>query len=204
MDRKPTFILLISLLVLLTITGCAGRTYLAVDYIPRSAAGLPAGLSVRLGFVDERPTRTVILPGAAAHLTGFRGRYLLAWLTEDKERTPAGSYDLEGLFVAAFKKRMQKMQLPVAPQDRRDTPLFEVGLKSFSIDLSDRNWVVEIGYEARMIVEGRIVATETVTGSAQRIRIVGRAGAEQVVGDLFTDMINRVDIGKLLRSPGNL
>ncbi len=204
MDRKPTLILLVPLLVLWTITGCANRTYLAVDYLPRSAAGPPAGLSVRLGFVDERPSRTVILPGAAAHLTGFRDRYLLAWLTDNKERTPAGSYDLEGLFVAAFKKRMQKMQLPVVPQDLRDTPLFEIGLKAFSIDLSDRNWVVEIGYEARMIVDGRVVAIETVTGNAQRIRIVGRTGAEQVLGDLFSDMINRVDMEKLLRSPGNL
>jgi hypothetical protein len=38
---------------------------------------------------------------------------------------------------------------------------------------------------------------ETVVGNAERINIIGRKGADTVISEIFTDMLNRVDIVKL-------
>jgi hypothetical protein len=36
-----------------------------------------------------------------------------------------------------------------------------------------------------------------VTGSAERLKVMGRGGAEKVIGEIFTEMINRLNIERL-------
>ena len=52
-------------------------------------------------------------------------------------------------------------------------------------------------YEANLTKDSQIIARETVRGSAERVKIIGSREAEKVVGDLFSDILNRLDIEKL-------
>jgi hypothetical protein len=57
--------------------------------------------------------------------------------------------------------------------------------------------MTEISYEASLTRDPQRVVRERVTGSAQRTQIMGRSGAEKVIGEIFTEMINRLDIEAL-------
>jgi len=182
--------------------GCSARTYLTVGYQPLPASGKLAGQMVRLQVKDVRSEGATLSPSAAGELKGFRDRYSLSWLAEKDPQVAAGTHDLQNLFREAFQKRMQQMGAVVASSAQTDAPLFEVVIRNFVIDLEDRRWIVRAAYEARLIRKSGLVAGETVTGSAERLRIIGRKGADELLGEIFTEIVNRVDIAKLFQQAG--
>ena len=55
-------------------------------------------------------------------------------------------------------------------------------------------------YQANLIRQNRFAAGETVTGSAERLRVVGSKDAELVIGELITDVVNRLNLSELFKS----
>jgi hypothetical protein len=53
-------------------------------------------------------------------------------------------------------------------------------------------------YEARLIKDGRVLATQDISGETEQYKIVGTKGADQAIGGLLTDAVNRLDVAKLL------
>ncbi len=183
---------------IITITaGCAGRAYLMVDYTVPPASRQLQNLSVRVDIKDIRQEKRVLSPSAKYHFQGFQGRYSLAWVTPDNGRILAGEHDLQNLFRAAFSKRLQ--QLGVGVTEKNQTPIFTVVLKEFKIDLQDRKWLAKVSYETNLTRDGSLIARETATGNAERIRIIGRKGADVVLSEIFTDIVNRVNIVHLFQ-----
>jgi hypothetical protein len=76
----------------------------------------------------------------------------------------------------------------------------EIILKVFKLDLVGRKWVINMTYQANLVRQNRFAAGETVTGSAERMRVVGSKDAEMVVGELVTDVVNRLDLSALFKS----
>jgi len=56
----------------------------------------------------------------------------------------------------------------------------------------------QISFEASLIKGDRLIAKETISGKAERVKILGQGDAEKVIGDLFTNVVNDIDIQKLL------
>ena len=42
------------------------------------------------------------------------------------------------------------------------------------------------------------------TGGAERTKVMGKGGGEKLIGELFTDVINKLDIPKLFENAGLL
>jgi hypothetical protein len=59
--------------------------------------------------------------------------------------------------------------------------------------------MADISYEASLTQDTQLVAREVVTGSAERLKMIGSGGAEKVIGEIFTDMINRLNIERLFQ-----
>jgi len=78
-------------------------------------------------------------------------------------------------------------------------PVIEIDLKKFFLDLVDRKWVAEISYEARLIKNNKLLATETISGNAERFKMFPQSDAEKVLGEIFTDVVNKLDFGKLFQ-----
>jgi len=186
-------------LLLLFMAACAPRPYLIVDYRVPAPSEQLAGKKVRIQVKDLRTDKEIFTPAAAKEFQGFKGRYSLAWVTENKERILAGEKDLQGLFFEAFKKRLEQLGVEVVPADREDVPLFQVLLNTLKIDLRDRKWTARASYEANLSVDNQLVARETVTGEAERVKIIGRKGADDTLSDIFTEIINRLNIVKLFQ-----
>ena len=62
--------------------------------------------------------------------------------------------------------------------------------------------MVKISYEAKLLKEGKVLATRTVSGQAERFKLIGRDEADRAMGEIFSDMINRLDVVGLFKSLG--
>jgi uncharacterized lipoprotein YajG len=195
------FYLLAGLIVVAFLpTGCAApRAYLIVDYPVPEASSQLAGREIRLQVIDGRGDRQVLTPAAQRQFTGFQDRYSLAWITAGRERILAGEKNLEELFLEAFRKRLTQMGAKVLTHDAPGVPLLQVLIDSFSIDLENQRWITSMRYEANLITGDRIVAKEMVSGESERVRVIGRRGADNNLSDIFTTVVNRLEITKMFQ-----
>ena len=74
-----------------------------------------------------------------------------------------------------------------------------IALERFLLDLVHRNWTVTMSYEARVIKNGKVLASQMISGEAERLRLVGRGDADKVMGEIFTDLVNRLDVARLFQ-----
>jgi hypothetical protein len=194
-----SLVILACIISAISFWGCAGRTYLMVDYqVPMASAQLK-GQTVQLQIDDQRGTKTIFSRTAADQFPSFNDRYSLAWVMPDKERILAGEYDLTTLFRNSFEKRLALMDAAVSDDNIPQSPVLAITLKKFTIDLQGRKWVANISYQAILTKPGHPVVKEQINGNAERVRVVGRKGADVVISEIFTDVVNRVDLQNLFQ-----
>jgi hypothetical protein len=110
-----------------------------------------------------------------------------------------GEYDLAGLFHAAFTKRAQYLGADVLDDERTGTPLLVITIEQFSLELQESRWQAFIQYTGALKQNQAKVAEETVQGQADRKYVLGRADANRLMGDLFTRVVNQLDIGSFFQ-----
>ncbi len=94
------------------------------------------------------------------------------------------------------------MGVEVIPERKKDQIEVVIVLKKFLLDLIGRNWVVTMDYEARLVKDERVAAKQMINGQAERVKLLGRKQADIVLGEIFTDMVNRLDVGRLFLQAG--
>lgn len=194
-----TLIASVSIMLCMALWNCAGRPYLIVDYHVPMASQALEGQTIHLKIEDKRSEKAIMSKDAVQQFQDFNGRYSLAMVMPDKERRLAGEYDLTELFQTAFEKRLDLMGAKATDVEKAGTPSLTITLKQFKIDLQGRKWLAHIAYEANLSRQGHPNVKEIVQGSAERIKVVGRKGADTVIGELFTDVVNRTDLAKLFQ-----
>jgi len=185
-------------LILLILTGaCSSKPFLIVHYqLPPATTGLQ-GREVSLVIADIREDKALLSQSAAKSLREFNGTYSLVVLKADGSGNLLGVFDLEALMAETFKQRLNLLGLAVTPPAAVTENVLEIKLKEFKLDLSGRKWVVNASYQANLSGNGRLLATESVNGSAERLKVMGKSDAEKVLGELLTDMVNKLDLAKL-------
>ncbi len=179
--------------------GCTGRSYLIVDYKVPAASQQLNGQTFQLRIEDQRDTKEILTPKAAHQFKAFKDRFSLAWIMADKERVLAGEHDVLALFKTAFQKRMALLGTDPINQGSFQAPVLAISLEEFTIDLKDHKWIADVGYRATLTKEGHIYAKERIRGNAERVKVIGRKGADLVISEIFTDVVNRLDILELFR-----
>lgn len=188
--------------IILLLAGCLPRNYLIVDYqLPPGSLQLD-GVQVRMQIKDMRKEKQLLSAAAAAEFEGFNDRYNLAWITQNKNRQKAGNFDLQDLIRETFAKRLELLGVHVIRTGRINAPLFQVEVMDMKIDLKDHNWMAAMSCRVTLEGDNGTIAHQEVTGSAQRAKIVGRKGADLVLSELFTDVINRTDLVRLFEQAG--
>ena len=188
-----------ALTVLLVFLCCSPRISLLVDYLVPDTSNHLEGQQVCLEVKDVRADTHLFTATAIQDFDGFKDRYDLTLVTPNKARISVGEKNLQGLFSEAIKKRLESLGAVVTTTGRKDLPLFQVLIRDFKIDLQDRKWLSSASYEANLSIDNQLVARELVTGSAERIKILGSKGADTTLSDIFTEMINRLNIVKLFQ-----
>lgn len=191
----------ITLLGAILIVGyaCAKKSYIYVDYRLPSVTDRLQGRSVFVETHDLRNNPEIFNPRAKEAFANFTGLFSLSLIKPNDEQTLKGAYELPMLFEAALKERLQTLGITIAGEQSANIPLFKIDLNQFRIKLVGQKWIADISYEVSLTQDNQTVSREVVTGSAERLKIIGSGGADKVIGEIFTEMINRLNVERLFQ-----
>lgn len=199
--HKATRCLVVLVLAVGLFVGCASTAYINVDYQLPLVADSLKGRKVFLEYSDTRASKTFLSPTAQAQFAYFTGIFSLT-LNEDGRKNLVGSFDAASLFKEALKRRLNSQGVEVVLQPDENQPVLEIILKDFFLDLKDRKWIARISFETRLVGKSGRTAAQTVAGSAERLKTIGRGDAEKVLSEIFTDAVNDIKILELFEKAG--
>ena len=193
---------LIILLVAIATSFCASKNFLKVNYqLPTESVELKE-TRVALTVKDVRENPTIVTKSAKQALKNFTGHFALIVAKENKDDKLVGAFGLSSMIREVFKHRLENAGVQVVTEEDFGDSIVEIVLKEFKLDLQNRKWIIKMNYQANLIKQNRVVAGETITGSAERLRVISGKNAEMVIGELVTDMVNRLNLNDLLQAAG--
>ena len=189
----------IILVVAVLASFCAAKNFLTVNYqLPRESVELKdARVALRVKDVREDPR--IVTPSAKKVLKNFAGHFTLIVAQENKDDRLVGAFSLSSMVREIFKHRLENAGVRIVTEEEIDVPIVEIVLKEFKLDLPNRNWVIQMNYQANLIKQGRVVGGETITGSAERLRVISGKNAEKIIGELVSDVVNRLNLNDFLK-----
>ncbi|UCD32636.1 MAG: hypothetical protein JSV38_01685 [Desulfobacterales bacterium] len=200
MKKLNQSLLLILLIILISVlaTACAKKPYINVNYKPLAPPGDLKNKNIYLVIKDARSDTTIFSKSAEAELDNFTNLFALSLLTDKKDSVLLGVFDTLPLFKKAFSKRLENLGMNILTDYKKTEPSIEIALQKFFLDLVDRKWIVDISYQASMTKENNLIFKETISGKAERVKVFGQSDAEKALSEIFTSLINKLDIQKLL------
>ncbi len=193
---------LIILLVAIVTSFCASKNFLKVNYqLPTESIELKE-TRVALTVKDIRENPTIVTKSAKQALKNFSGHFALIVAKENKDDKLVGAFGLSSMIREIFRHRLENAGVQVASKEDFGDSIVEIVLKEFKLDLQNRMWIIKMNYQANLIQQNRVVAGETITGSAERLRVISGKNAETVIGELVTDVVNRLNLKELLQTAG--
>ena len=196
--------IMIILFVGMATSFCASKNYFVVNYQLPEEPKIPREASVSLDFKDSREDPAIATKSAKMALKDFSENFFILYIVqenkdkqENKDVPLKGAFSLHSMMTQIFKHRLENAGIAVAPEGQSRETVVEIILKAFKLDLVGRKWVINISYQANLVRQNRFIAGETVTGSAERLRVVGSKDAELVIGELITDVVNRLNLSEL-------
>jgi len=189
----------LAMIIAVFLSACASKPFLEVQYQLPSASQALAGEKVALAISDRRNDDAFLSSSAKESIKNFNGTYALVVLRDDGSKHLTGVYDLASLLKEIFRHRLENEDVEVIATAGKADAGLEIQLKEFRLDIVDRKWVLRMGYQAELSKNGGLVAKESVNGSAERLKVMGKSDAEKILADLVTDMVNRLDVAKMLQ-----
>jgi hypothetical protein len=178
---------------------CASIPELKVDYQLPPRSDQLRGKKVALSIEDGRATKKLFGPGAEQDFAGFSGNISFSVARFNEPGFKIGIFNLFDLIREGFKRKLENLGMQVLPEPMAGEPQLVLVINDFELDLVDRKWVARVGYDARLVRDGQILSSQTISGQAERLKIMGRGGADKVMGEIFTEMVNRLDMLWLYR-----
>jgi hypothetical protein len=187
---------------LLFTQACSSIAYIQLnDRLPAKANALE-GRKVFLAVEDERKTKEFAGRGVKREFDNFSETLSYSVRKGTEPPLKLGLYDAPSLVKEAFRLRIENEGVEIVPEKKASQVELVFVLQEFSLDLIDRTWKVRLGYEARLVKNGAVLSKQFATGEAERLKIIGTEQADAVVGDLFADVMNRLNVAKLFRDAG--
>ena len=191
--------ILFILFVAMAASYCASKNFLVINYqLPDEPEILPEN-SVSLVLKDSREDPAVVTKSAKTALKDFSGNFTLIVAQEDKNDRLVGAFGLHSMIKQIFKHRLENAGIEVAEEAESRETVVEIILKAFKLDLVESKWVINMTYQANLMRQNRFIAGETITGTAERLRVIGSKDAELIAGELITDVVNRLDLKALFK-----
>lgn len=193
---------LLTLFVSLFMVSCASIPELQVLYELPSPSKQLKGRSVALTVDDERASKKVLGKRAEEEFKGFSGNIALSIADYNKREFKVGIFSVPDLMREAFKRKLENLGVEVLPEKTLGKPELVIVLKEFFLDLEGREWVAKMSYEARLIKGQTALANQIINGQAERYQLFGRDSADTLMGEIFTDMVNALDLSRLFKQAG--
>jgi hypothetical protein len=171
---------------------CTTIPTLKVTYeiIPKS--NVLEGKEIFFKFVDQRADKDIVGDDAKELYEGYSGNVAFT-LSGGSEEYLVGIYEVEELFRESFSLYLENNGIRLSDEKRPGMPELIIRLEEFILDLDGRKWVTAIAYEAELIKNGKTMVRKF-KGEGQKFRISGLKQAHAVVSEVFTDIVNQLDI----------
>lgn len=195
--RIKTIVLI--LFVALASYSCTSKNYLVVHYQLPSETLTVRETQISLILKDQRVEQAVVTESAKKALKDFEGNFALIVASDNQNERLMGAFSLSSMMKTIFKQRFENAGIRVSPETESQPTAVEIIVKEFKLDLVKRKWVVQITYQANLLEQNRFVSGQTITGNAERLRVVGSKDAEKVIGELITDAVNRLNLDELFQ-----
>ena len=200
-DKKSVLAIMVGL-VIITLASCGMTPELKVNYsLPQSTSQL-RGHDIFLDFEDNRPNKQIFGRGAQEEFKRFPGNFSFSIAQHGEGGFKIGLYDMQSMFKEAVKRRLESQGMRVFLDDQAGRLKLVIGLKEFSMDLVKRKWRASMTYEARLIIDGKVRSRQTVSGNGERVKIIRHEQADILIGEVFTDIINKLDVYKMFKKTG--
>lgn len=188
--------------LMILLFSCSPLPHLNVNYrLPQQTDALK-GKEVFLAVEDMRTVREILGKGARKEFESFSGNISFSVARGSDSGFKIGVYDLPSLYREAFKKRLENSGVDVVTETREGQVALRIVIQDFNLDLVGRKWKVQMGYEGSLIKDGNVLAKQMISGEAERLKVVGRGQADAVLGEIFTDTMNRLDLNRLFQQAG--
>lgn len=176
---------------------CASKPYLKVQYQLPSPSGTLEGKKVQLAVADTRDKKVFLTGNAQKALKDFRDTFSLLVLHEGGSGNLMGAYDPISLLREIFRQRLMNAGVRVVyVADLADFEL-KIEVKEFNLDFANRKWIARMNYRAGLIKNGSLLSKETVSGEAERLKVIGKNDAEKILSELLSDTANRLNLAGL-------
>ena len=193
---------LLTILFAAFMVSCASIPELKVHYQLPPASGQLKGKNLFLEVEDARKTKEIFGQGAKQEFGNFVGNISLIVARHKETGFKIGPFELTAMVKEGFKKRLANAGLKVLSEKSHGEPQMIITLNDFVLDLVGRKWIAKMGYEAKLMKDGKNLSTQIIEGEAERLKLIGRKEADTVTGEIFTDMVNRLDLVRLFRQAG--
>jgi uncharacterized lipoprotein YajG len=197
--RKRWMYIIPALALALFAGACAPKTFLKVQYQVPSPSSTLEGKKVALAVSDMRAKKTLLSENARTSLKNFNGTFSLVVLREDGSGNLTGVYDLVSLLTEVFQQRLKNEGIQVATVADNSAPELKIEILEFQLDFAERKWIVSMNYRASLLSGGSLLSKESVSGQAERLKVMGKSDAEKVLGELLTDMVNKLNLVNLFQ-----
>lgn len=186
------------------IPACATIPEIKVHYRLPPASDQLKGQTVVLAVEDARTTKEILRPGAQAEIGNFSGHFTFSFTPHGKAGFKMGLLEAPDMVKEGFKRRLENMGAAVSFKQSPGEPKLLIVLNEFLLDLEDRQWIAKTTYEAKLVKDGTILSMQTVSVNAQRFKFFVWGEADTILADVFTDMVNRLDVLRLFQRAGLL
>jgi len=178
---------------------CAPKPFLKVQYQLPSPSSTLEGKKVILAVSDARPKKTLLSENARMSLKNFNETFSLVALREDGSGNLIGVYDLVSLLTEVFQRRLENEGIQVAAVADNALPELKIEISKLQLDFAERKWIVSMSYRASLLDNGTLLSKESVSGEAERLKVMGKSDAEKILGELLTDMVNKLNLVNLFQ-----
>jgi hypothetical protein len=190
------------LLMIVFLFSCSPLPHLNVNYrLPNGTEALN-GRKVFLGMEDARSSADILGPGAREEFPGFSGNLSFSVARGSDAGFKIGVYDLLSLYSEAFEKRLENAQIQIATAKEEADAELRIVVQAFHLDLVKRTWKVSMAYEARLIRNGKLLAKQMISAEGERLKLLGRTQADELISEIFTDTLNKLNLDQLFQQAG--
>lgn len=181
------------------VIACATFHDLEILYRLPPASNAMGGTRLGLTVQDARGSAGVLGPGAAAEFRNYPGDILFSVSDPGAGSVRLGRYQAIPMMEEAFRRRLEGMGVSVSRGSLAGGPDLVVVLRELSLDLVNRRWTARVRFQAQLMKNGRLLATQDVSGEAERYHVMGHREANRTVSEMVTDAVNRFDLEDLFR-----
>lgn len=206
--KKHAVLLFSFSLLMLTVLSCSSVPVLKIHYrVPANTDPLK-GRKVFLEIRDSRTDREIFGEGAKDDFQNASDSISLSVAEGDEKGFKIGLFAIDELMLEIFRERLEGLGLEVETSfnNRGDEPVIAIDLQGFKLDLTvgtvKRTWTASMAYNAEISHNGKVIASNRISGKSEKMKIIRRKEADSLMSDLVTDLANRLDPEELFRQAG--